>query len=248
MPSCCRCNGNGRCRNCRCVRSGSACFNCLPFRRGHCENCEEAGEDLSPRPAVSSIQLDIDALSFSEEASELSSSSDESAAVDSPVSESESTLPSFVRIADNLNFVWGDVDGATFSSLLDQVYNEIVHWRRNIFPLPTGGGGKMFVCELSRLFNAYYPGSSLEGIALKAAMSLPILILQKPFSKSKASDHIQCIQRRLKLWLSGDLTALLEEGRSIQRGLTCRRVSNESRYATGSTFVTMVTEARDIKV
>ena len=69
MPSCCRCNGNGRCRNCRCVRSGSACFNCLPFRRGHCENCEEAGEDLSPLPAVSSIQPDIDALSFSEEAS-----------------------------------------------------------------------------------------------------------------------------------------------------------------------------------
>ena len=74
---------------------------------------------LLSRPAVSSIQLDIDALSFSEEASELSSSSDESAAVDSPVSESESTLPSFVRIADNLNFVWGDVDGTTFSSLLD---------------------------------------------------------------------------------------------------------------------------------
>ena len=228
MPSCCRCNGNGRCRNYRCVRSGSACFNCLPFRRGHCENCEEAREDLSPRPAVSSIQLDIDALPFSEEASELSSSSDESAAVDSPVSESESTLPSFVRIADNLNFVWGDVDGTTFSSLLDQVYNEIVHWRRNIFPLPTGRGGKMFVCELSRLFNAYYPGSSLEGIALKAAMSLPILILQKLFSKSKASDHIQCIERRLKLWLSGDLTALLEEGCSIQCGLTCPRVSNDS--------------------
>ena len=56
----------------------------------------------------------------------------------------------------------------------------------------------------------------------------PILFLQKPFSKSKASDHIQCIKRRLKLWLSGDLTALLEEGHSTQRGLTCPRVSNDS--------------------
>ena len=102
-----------------------------------------------------------------------------------------------MKIADNSQFLWGDIDGNMFSSLLDQVYNEIVHWRRNIFHLPTGRGGKMFVSELSHLLNAYYPGSSLEGIALKAAMSLPILILQKPFSKSKASDHIQCVERRL---------------------------------------------------
>ena len=85
-------------------------------------------------------------------ATKLSSSSDESATVDSPASgstESESTLSSFVRIADNSNFVWGDVNSETFSSLLDQVYNEIVHWRRNIFPLPTGRGGKcLFVSSL----------------------------------------------------------------------------------------------------
>ena len=86
----------------------------------------------------------------------------------------------------------------------------------------------LFLSWLARLFNAYYPGSSLEGVALKAAMTLPILILQKPFSKSKASDHIQCIERRLKLWWKGDLSALLEEGRSIQRGLTSRRVSRDS--------------------
>ena len=61
----------------------------------------------------------------------------------------------------------------------------------------------LFLSWLARLFNAYYPGSSLEGVALKAAMTLPILILQKPFSKSKASDHIQCIERRLKLWWKG---------------------------------------------
>ena len=30
------------------------------------------------------------------------------------------------------------------------------------------------------------------------------------------------------MWLSGDLTALLEEGRSIQHGLTCPHVSNDS--------------------
>ena len=67
MPQCCRCNGNGRCRSCHCVRSGSACINCLPLRRGRCENCEE-----SSQPAVSSIQHDIDAPSFSDESDLLS--------------------------------------------------------------------------------------------------------------------------------------------------------------------------------
>ena len=230
MPLCCRCNGNGRCRTC-CVRSGSVCLNCLPLRQGHCENCEEPEEDLIPQPVVSSVQHDIDVPSFSEDESELLSSPDGSAAVDDSVSDltqSNLTLPTFVTMSEDSHFVWGDVDGNSFSSNLDQVYNEIVHWRRNIFPLPTGRAGKMFVSELARLFNAYYPGSSLEGIALKAVMSLPILILQKPFSKSKSSDHINCIERRLKLWLCGDLIALLEEGRSIQRGLTSPRTPNDS--------------------
>ena len=226
MPQCCRCNGNGRCRSCFCVRSGSACTNCLPLRRGRCENCEES----SPQPAVSSIQHDVDTPSVSEDESDYLSS-DGSAAESTEASgcaDPDLTFPSFVKIAENSNFVWGDVDGNSFTSLLDQVYNEIVHWRRNIFPLPTGRSGKLFVSELSRLFNAYYPGSNLEGIALKAAMCLPILILQKPFFKSKSSDHVQCIERRLKFWLCGDLSALLEEGRSIQHGLTCPRVSNDS--------------------
>ena len=179
---------------------------------------------------MSSIQHDVDTPSVSEDESD-SLSSDGSAAESTEASgcaDPDLTFPSFVKIAENSNFVWGDVDGNSFTSLLDQVYNEIVHWRRNIFPLATGRSGKLFVSELSHLFNAYYPGSNLEGIALKAAMCLPILILQKPFSKSKFSDHVQCIERRLKLWLCGDLSALLEEGCSIQHGLTCPRVSNDS--------------------
>ena len=121
--------------------------------------------------------------------------------------------------------MWGDLDGDTFSALVDQVYKEIAHWRRNIFPLPTGRSGNLFVAELLRLFDAYYPGPSLEGVALKAAMCFPILVLH---SKSKISDHILSIERRLKLRSSDDLNALLEEGCSIQRGLTCCRISSDS--------------------
>ena len=39
MPSqCCRCNGNGRCRGCVCVRGGRTCTSCTPSRSGRCEN------------------------------------------------------------------------------------------------------------------------------------------------------------------------------------------------------------------
>ena len=38
MPTCCRCNGSGRCVNCACVKSGFACTNCLPHRKGKCAN------------------------------------------------------------------------------------------------------------------------------------------------------------------------------------------------------------------
>ena len=55
--------------------------------------------------------------------------------------------------------------------------------------------------------------------AVKAAMTLPALLLQKPHSKSKTRDHISCLQRRLVLWKEGNIRELLKEGRLIQSHL-----------------------------
>ena len=177
----------------------------------HCKNCEEPMVDFIYQPTMNFIQHDINAPSFSEDESKLLSSPDWSAAMDDSVSElteSDSPLLGFARALENSCLVQS---GNSFSSHMDQVYNEIVYWRRNISSLPTGRARQIFVSELSHLFNAYYPGSSLERIALKAAMSFLILILQKPFYKSKSSDHIKCNEIRFKLWLCGRLTALLEK-------------------------------------
>ena len=38
MPQCCRCNGNGRCKACICVRSGKPCTDCTPSHVGRFEN------------------------------------------------------------------------------------------------------------------------------------------------------------------------------------------------------------------
>ena len=115
------------------------------------------------------------------------------------------------------NFIWGEIDGETLAHSIDCCYEEIVHWRRNLFKLPSGKSGKSFVREMSRLFRAFGDGSAMERVALKAAMVLPALLLQKPHAKSKAKDHCSHLERRLKLWEKGDINSLVIEGRTIQR-------------------------------
>ena len=86
-------------------------------------------------------------------------------------------------------------------------YDEIMKWHRNIFRIPYGHAGKSFV-------SAYADRSLLESIALKSAMTLPTLILQKPFHTLKTKD---LIERQLGLWLKGDIDALIMKGRTIKR-------------------------------
>ena len=76
---------------------------------------------------------------------------------------------------------------------VNKIYEEIVHMRRNIFKIPSGKAGKEYIKELTfwlRQFNS--PKSELNSIALKAFMSLPTLILQKPSPNSKAKEHSEC--------------------------------------------------------
>ena len=92
-----------------------------------------------------------------------------------------------------------------------------VHWIPNLFKVPHGKSGKLFVRELSLLFRAYAEDSSKECIALKAAFLLPLLVLQKPFRRSKAKDHVTALERRLTLWSDGCFDQLLKEVRPFRR-------------------------------
>ena len=113
------------------------------------------------------------------------------------------------------SFVWGNCCAEQFIQDLDECYQEVVHWKPNLFKLPKGKVGKSFVTELARLYTAYVLASALESVALKAPVVLPLL-LQKPSKSSKNRDHISCIERRMPLWLEGELSELLHEGRAIQ--------------------------------
>ena len=70
------------------------------------------------------------------------------------------------------DFSWGWLSGHDFVHAVTAAYAEAVHWRRNIFSVPSGKAGKDFVQELSRLFRSYAERSSMECIALKATIRL----------------------------------------------------------------------------
>ena len=59
--------------------------------------------------------------------------------------------------------------------------------------------------ELSTLYSAFGSTTTLESVALKAALALTILLLQKPSRASKTKHHITYLVRRLGLWLKGEL-------------------------------------------
>uniref|UniRef100_A0A1X7SJX1 Uncharacterized protein n=1 Tax=Amphimedon queenslandica TaxID=400682 RepID=A0A1X7SJX1_AMPQE len=76
-------------------------------------------------------------------------------------------------------------------------------------------------------FSAYTENSAIECIALKAAFLLPLLLLQKPYRRSKAKDHLPALEHRFALWNDGEFMDLLSEGEEIQRKLSggARRIS-----------------------
>jgi hypothetical protein len=82
--------------------------------------------------------------------------------------------------------------------------------------VPSGKQGTAFVIELARLYQTYADASTLEYIALKASTVFQCLMLQKPYAKSKSKDHSNSLDRRLSLWKSGNISALLCESRCIQ--------------------------------
>ena len=117
------------------------------------------------------------------------------------------------------NYTWGDLSGQEFTSLVNEVYSQVVHWRPNFFKVPSGSSGKQFVAELACLYEAFTSESALESIAMTAAMTFPALMLQKPHAKSKVQEHFASLQRRLSVWEDGKIAELLKEGRAIQRSL-----------------------------
>lgn len=117
------------------------------------------------------------------------------------------------------DFRWDEINVNIFCQGITKAYEEIVHWKRNNFLVPSGKVGKSFIRELARLYQSYADNAPLQCIALKACSVMQSLLLQKPHAKSKAKEHTTHLERRMKLWAQGDIDGLLHEGKCIQKHL-----------------------------
>lgn len=84
-----------------------------------------------------------------------------------------------------LSFSWGEYSGQTIYDVINSSYEEVIHWKPNVFLIPFGSAGTSFVKEVAHFFQAYADGSSLERVCMKAITLTQLLLLQKPSKRSK---------------------------------------------------------------
>ena len=132
-------------------------------------------------------------------------------------------LPEYMPIDTPPIVSWGmnnDGHDITVSvSVINDAYNEIISWRKNTFLVPYGKTGRDFIDQLTKHINDWNNGTTMQHIALKAAIFLLALALQKPDQKSKAKEHQQCLEKRLEQWKNGEFDCLVRERRAIPRRL-----------------------------
>ena len=122
-------------------------------------------------------------------------------------------LPSFtpaVSLTHDLSI--NGIPGDVYETQINNAYNEIIKWRKNIFMLSSGKAGKAFICELSYWLDQFNRDTKLKPVSITTFMVLPSLLLQKPSRQSKAKEHAAKLDERLQLWREGNITSLLKEG------------------------------------
>ena len=194
---CFRCNRTGSCRGCACVKARRQCSNCLPSKLGSCSNISSTPTPSTTTPTMNQSATNTNTMPSLTLASNSSSALSGSAisaqsalrgngATSTPGTQSDSAtstqladsilcpprpqqLPTFQPMNTPV-FSWGIHNAEDFSHVLEATYSEVVHWRINSFKIPTGKAGKEFTNELSRLFSAFASASSMETVALRAAV------------------------------------------------------------------------------
>ena len=141
------------------------------------------------------------------------------------------------------NFTWGTFSGTEMVNTINRGYDEVIHWRPNVFLVPPGTAGNSFVQELARLLQAFADGSSMECVCMKAITILQVLVLQKPSRTSKTRDHIKHLKRRMELWKAGSIAEILQEGRCIQNHLP-RPKKHHDKAALARTFQRLMTAGK----
>ena len=141
---------------------------------------------------------------------------------------SHANLPAYERIPKIPTFDYNNIPGKIFLQTIENIYERIITWRKNIFLVPTGKAGNDFVHLLATWLENFNNNTTFKGIAIKVFMILPSLLLQKPFANSKTKANILVLQERLKKWNEGKIDEILRECMQIQNKLTATKHRNSN--------------------
>ena len=142
-PDCCGRNDQRTCCRGSCANAGHHCVSFLPLRWGNCTNVNPlvnpplTQENQSPlestiQPTANQSSLPMPSLDT----------------LPSTRAASSSPLPGYPAVSQQ-PFTWGNLTGPEFTKLLDTIYEEVVHWRRNCFCVPPGKAGRNFILWVS---------------------------------------------------------------------------------------------------
>ena len=71
----------------------------------------------------------------------------------------------------NYNQVWGNLSSEEICQTIINIYDEVVHWRKNIFKVLSGAAGKKLIKEITKLICIWNEEKHpLDDIALKMVM------------------------------------------------------------------------------
>ena len=148
---CCQCAATGLCKRCLRVSSGRPCSNCYPAKQDCCHNHDAAQIHLTTTDShhMTSETHQHDHVSTQGSLSPRPSCS-HSLLVDGPsnsvmVQKPELDLLAYGEIA-KPGFSWGNLDTSSMCDLIGTIYKEIVHWKPNLFKIPSGNVGIEVIC------------------------------------------------------------------------------------------------------
>ena len=72
-----------------------------------------------------------------------------------------------ISTEDLQTIIWGHLPYHELFKLVNNTYDEIVHYRRNLLNIPSGKSGKFFITELSFWLKQFNEQTKLNGIAIK---------------------------------------------------------------------------------
>ena len=119
-------------------------------------------------------------------------------------SEILANLPSFIEAKKCAEILTNSTKGEVQVKDINAADYEIIHWKKNLFKVPSGKARKNFILELAKWLEHYNTKSNYQNIALKVFVILPAL-LQKPSKTSKAKDHGNKLEIRFQLWKDGNM-------------------------------------------